>query len=133
MNVNIRNRFLIFGIVIILAVGIIPTVLITMFYERKPINPYLPALVVWLLGILYYVAYKIISLKQDISIDPIGQLLTLLIMAIAVISSCISWAIAKVWTRRKGITGMKMKRLVMALNIFTVILPLLYLFVMIMI
>lgn len=112
-----------------LAGGIIPTVLIIKFYEKKPINPYLPAFVVWLLGFLNYVYYKIISLFQDTGIDPVGQLGTLLIMAIAIISSCISWVIAEVWARQKGIAKTKLRILVMVLNILTIILPLLFRFI----
>ncbi len=112
-----------------LVVGIIPAVLITKFYDKKPINPYLPAFIVWLLGLFNYVYYKIIYLLQDTGIDPIGQLGTLFIMAIAVISSCISWIIAEVWVRQKGITETKLRKLVMALNILTIVLPLLFMFI----
>lgn len=92
-----------------LMVGIIPAVLMILFYEKKPINPYLPSLVVWLLGFLYCVHYKIISLLQNTGIDPIWQFATLSIMAMAVISSCASWVIAEVWVRQKNITRTKLR------------------------
>lgn len=122
-------KFLIAGIVIFLAVGIIPTVLITVYYEKKPINPYLPALVVWLLGFSNYAVYKIRSLIQNIGVDPIGQVFTLSVMAIAVISSSISWVLVEVWARQKGMTRMKLRRLVMVLNILTIVLPVIYMFI----
>lgn len=58
---------MIFLIVIVafLAAGIIPTLLITKSYDKKPINPYLPAFVLWLLGILNYLYSKITSHLQD--------------------------------------------------------------------
>ncbi len=112
-------------IVAFLAAGIIPTLLITKFYDKKPINPYLPAFVLWLFGILYYSYYVIISHLQDTGIDPIGQLVTLSIMAIAVISSCISWIIAEVWTRQKGLAKTKLRNVIVVLNVLTIVLPLL--------
>ncbi|KUG02820.1 hypothetical protein ASZ90_019814 [hydrocarbon metagenome] len=110
-------------------IGIIPTVLIIKFYDKKPLNPYLPAFMVWLLGFFNYVYYKIISLLQDIGIDPIGQFFTLSIMAIAVISSCLSWVIADTWARKKDIVKTKLRRLVIGLNILTIVLPLLFMFI----
>ena len=110
-------------IVAFLAAGIIPTLLITKSYDKNPINPYLPAFVMWLAGILYYGYYVIISHLQDTSIDPIGQLVTLSIMAIAVISSSIAWIIAEIWATRKGIAKPKLRNMTMVLNILTIVLP----------
>lgn len=121
--------FLIAVTAVFLVVGIAGTVLITVIYEKTPINPYLPALAVWLLGFLYYAYYKTRLLIQNIAHDPIGQALALYIMGIAVISSCISWAIAEIWTRKKGIARMKMRKLVIMLNIFTIVIPIIYLFI----
>jgi len=114
-----------------LAAGIIPTLLITKFYDKKPINPYLPAFVLWLLGILNYLYSKIISHLQDTGIDPIGELSTLSIMAIAVISSSISWIIAEVWARQKCLAKNKLRNAIMVLNILTIVLPLLLRFIVI--
>lgn len=114
------------AIAVFLVVGILPTVLIITYYDKKPINPYLPALVVWLLGFLNCVYSKIISILHNIGVDPFRDFITLSIMASAVISSCISWGIAEVWARQKGIAKTKLRKLVMVLNVLIIILPLLY-------
>jgi hypothetical protein len=119
--------FFIYGIAAFLAAGIIPTVLIITFYEKKPINPYLPALVVWLLGFLIHANGMVRSMMFNV--DPFGQVLALSVMAITVISSVISWVIAEIWTRNKNIVKMKLRRLVITLNILAIIVPLLFMFI----
>ncbi|HBQ87093.1 MAG TPA: hypothetical protein DD811_11545 [Syntrophomonas sp.] len=79
--------FFVYVIAAFLAAGIISTVLIITFYEKKPINPYLPALVVWLLGFLIHANGMVRSMMFNI--DPFGQILALSVMAITVISSVI--------------------------------------------
>lgn len=119
--------FFVYGITAFLAAGIIPTILIIMFYEKRPIDPYLPALVVLLLGFLIHANGMVRSMM--INIDPFGQVLALLVMAITVISSFISWMIAEIWTRKKNMVKMKLRKPVITLNILAIIFPLLFMFI----
>lgn len=121
--------FFISVVAVFLAVGLIAPVLISIFYERKPVNPYLPALIVWSMGFLFYADYKIKSLIHNTGGDPIGQTLVLYVMLIAVISSVVSWAIAELWTRKKGISRLKIRKAVMILNISTIVMLLFYPFI----
>lgn len=101
----------------VLAVGIIATILLIGFSENKKINPYLPALITWMLGFLYYCFFLIFKSGPD----PVGHFFALMIMAIAVISSSISWGIAEVWVKQKDIAKPKARKLILILNLATVI------------
>lgn len=132
MELSLREGQSLYFLIVIaafLAAGISSTLLIIKCFDKKPINPYLPAFVLWSLGIIYYVYHVIISNIKDAGIDPIGQLFTLGIIAIAVISSCISWIIVEVWARQKGISKTKLRNVIMVLNILTIMLPLLFWFI----